>query len=226
MGVSADDVQGDWGYQQVRNLNFQTDIYEIHIAAELNFFPFGINQHSHTEKVRTWTPFLFAGIGGYYFDPMTMYNGSLVQLQPLGTEGQGTPTYYNDRPRYSRFMPCVPFGLGVKFNVNNKVTIAAEYGMRLTFTDYLDDVSTDYAINSEIVTTNGAIAGDLSDQSKGPPDATSNDHYQRGIKTDLDWYGYLGVSLIFYFKDPTICLGVGPGGKKSSKLNAKGKKRK
>lgn len=225
LGVSANDDQGEWGYQQVRNLNFQSNIFEIHVAAELNFFPFGINQSSHIEKVRIWTPFLFAGIGGYYFDPMAMSTGNLIQLQPLGTEGQGTPSY-DDRLLYSRFMPCVPFGLGIKFNINNKVTIAAEYGMRITFTDYLDDVSTDYAINSEIITIHGAIAGDLSDQSKGPPDAILNDHYQRGIKTDLDWYGYLGVSLIFYIKDPHICPGVGPGGKKSSKLNSKGKKRK
>jgi hypothetical protein len=210
LGVYADDAQGDFAYQQVRNLRFQSNIFELHIAAELNFFPFGMNQRSYTErfsyneKIRKWTPYLFAGIGAYYYDPVTTINGTLVHLQPLGTEGQQTSSY-QDRKPYSQFMPCLPFGLGVKFNIKNKLTIAMEYGMRLTFNDYLDDVSSDYAINSEIVAEHGGIAGTASDQSKGDFASSSNDHYQRGIKTDLDWYGYLGVSLIFYIKVKEGC---------------------
>ena len=204
LGVSATDQQGDFAHQQVRNLSFYSDIFEVHIAAELNFFPFGMNQHSHLEKIRKWTPYLFAGIGGYYYDPKTTINGQTVQLMPLGTEGQGTNSY-PDRKPYSQFMPCLPFGMGLKFNIKNRMTFAIEYGMRLTFNDYIDDVSSDYAINSEIVATHGAVAGVASNMSKGDYAASSNDHYQRGIKTDLDWYGYLGVSLIFYIKDPSSC---------------------
>lgn len=204
LGVYANDADGDWGYQHVRNLNFRSNIFELHVAAELNFFPFGINQYSHTEKIRTWTPYLMAGLGAYYYDPYTVSNGSETFLQPLGTEGQGTDSY-EDRNLYSKFMPVMPFGMGVKFNINNKLTIAAEYSMRLTFNDYLDDVSMDYAINNEIVTEHGVDAGLLSDQSQGDYSATSNDHYQRGIKTDLDWYGFLGVSLIFYIKEKDGC---------------------
>jgi hypothetical protein len=204
LGVYANDAQGEWGYQTVRNLNFRSNIFELHVAVELNFFPFGINQYSHTERIRTWTPYLMAGLGAYYYDPYTTSNGNETYLQPLGTEGQGTATY-PDRKLYSHVMPCMPFGMGVKFNIKNMFTIAAEYSMRLTFNDYLDDVSQDYAINSEIVTEHGVNAGLLSDQSKGDYSATSNDHYQRGIKTDLDWYGYLGVSLIFFIKDKDGC---------------------
>jgi hypothetical protein len=224
LGVYADDQEGDFAYQQVRNLNFESNIFEIHAAAELNFFPFGINQYSHTEKIRKWTPFLFAGIGAYYYDPKTTINGTLVDLLPLGTEGQGTASY-PDRAPYSRIMPCIPFGMGVKFNINNKLTIAAEYGMRITFNDYLDDVSTDYAINSEIVAQNGAIAGLASNQSRGDYAGISNDYYQRGNKADIDWYGYLGVSLIFYIRDPSTCSGMGVGGR-GSKNGYNGKKRK
>lgn len=204
LGVYADDAQGQWGYQQVRNLNFRSNIFEIHVATELNFFPFGIKQYSHTEKIRTWTPYLMAGIGAYYYDPYTTNNGTEAYLQPLGTEGQGTDSY-PDRKPYSKVMPCMPFGMGVKFNIKDKLTIAAEYSMRLTFNDYLDDVSTDYAINNEIVAVHGLDAGFLSNRAQGDYAATSNDRYQRGIKTDLDWYGYLGVSLIFYIKEKDGC---------------------
>jgi hypothetical protein len=219
LGVYADDAQGDFDYQGVRNLNFRSNIFEVHVAAELNFFPFGMNAHnftgrySYNEKVRKWTPYMFAGIGAYYYDPYTVINGNEVQLQPLGTEGQETDSY-EDRKLYSKVMPCVPFGLGVKFNIKDKLTIAVEYGLRLTFNDYLDDVSSDYAVNSEIVANHGLIAGDANDQAKGDYAATSNDHYQRGIKTDLDWYGYLGVSLIFYIKDPSSCNWGGQTGRK------------
>lgn len=211
LGVYADDQQGDFAYQGVRNLNFQSNIFEIHAAAELNFFPFGMNQHgftsrySYTDKIRKWTPYLFAGIGAYYYEPMTHVNGTLVELNGLGSEGQGTPTYGESRPHYSRIMPCIPFGMGVKFNIKDKLTISVEYGMRVTFNDYLDDVSQDYAINSEIVSTYGQLAGIVNDRSRGDHAGISNDYYQRGIKTDWDWYGYLGVSLIFYIKDPSSC---------------------
>jgi hypothetical protein len=219
LGVYADDLQGDFAYQQVRSLNFQSHIFELHVAAELNFFPFGMNQHnftqrySYNEKIRKWTPYLFAGLGAYYYNPVTTIDGNLIEVQPLGTEGQETDTYGNDRPLYSKVMPCLPFGMGVKFNVKDKLTISLEYGMRLTFNDYLDDVSTDYAINSEIVAAHGETAGIASNQSKGDYAATSNDHYQRGIKTDLDWYGYLGVSLIFYIKEKANCNWGGQTGK-------------
>ncbi len=209
MGVYADDQQGDFAYQDVRNLNFQSNIFELHAAAELNFFPYGMTKAFRNEKIRKWTPYLFVGIGGYYYDPVTTYNGTTTQLQPLGTEGQETDTYYQDRKLYSRFMPCIPFGMGVKFNIKSKMTLAIEYGMRLTFNDYLDDVSTDYAINSEIVDEHGAVAGVLSNRSRGNFAGISNDHYQRGIKTDLDWYGYLGVSLSFRIRDKTTCQGNG-----------------
>ncbi len=220
LGVYADDQQGDFAYQPVRNLNFTTHIFELHAAAELNFFPFSMSPDRYQKHIRKWTPYMFAGVGAYYYDPRTLDGG--VALLPLGTEGQGTSA--TDRVQYSPVMPCVPFGLGVKFNIKNKFAIGLEYGMRLTFNDYLDDVSTDYSINGVIAAENGATAANLSNRSLGDYSAQSNDFYQRGIKTDLDWYGYLGVSLIFYIKDPTTCSSGIKGGYGTGKLKSKGKK--
>lgn len=203
--IEANDEAGDFAYQQVRNLNFSSNVFEVHVAAELNFFPFGINQRSYKEKIKTWTPYFVMGIGAYYYQPETFANGvQITDISGMGTEGQGT-TAYPERKPYSKVMPCVPFGLGVKFNIKDKFTIAAEYSMRVTFNDYLDDVSSDYGINNQILAEHGQLAADISDQSKGDYAANSNDFYQRGIKTDWDWYGYLGVSLIFYIRDPSTC---------------------
>ena len=33
--------------------------------------------------------YLFAGVGGFYFDPKAQFQNTWVRLKPLGTEGQG-----------------------------------------------------------------------------------------------------------------------------------------
>lgn len=197
--INASDDLETFGYQGVRNLSFENQIFELHIAAELNFFPFRL----FDKRTRRWTPYFMAGLGAYYHNPQSRVNGNLVSLQPLGTEGQGTASM-GTRP-YSLFQPVLPFGLGVKFNIGNKFTLGIEYGVRLTPTDYLDDVSNTYGVNGEIVALHGTIAGQLSDQSTGPYSVLSNDLYQRGIKTDLDWYGYLGINLMFRLTKPPGC---------------------
>lgn len=217
MGIWADDSQGDFSYQLVRNLNFRSHVFELHAAAELNFFPFAMNPHQYQKKIKKWTPYFFAGVGAYYNNPVTLDTGD--ELLPLGTEGQGTSV--TDRAPYSPVMPCMPFGLGFKFNIKNKFAINIEYGMRLTFSDYVDDVSTDYSVNAAIGAENGPTAAILSNRAGGNYSDLSNDFYQRGIKTDLDWIGYLGVSLVFYIKDPTSCSSGVKGGHGTGKLKNK-----
>ena len=38
----------------------------------------------------------------------------------------------------------IPFGFGLKFKFSHRFMFAFEYGIRRTFTDYIDDVSTSY----------------------------------------------------------------------------------
>jgi hypothetical protein len=35
----------------------------------------------------------------------------------------------------------IPYGIGIKYNIGGKFSLAADMGYRYTFTDYLDDVS-------------------------------------------------------------------------------------
>lgn len=200
--VGADDDVGIFGYQQVRNLRFESDIFEVHAAVEFNFFPY----IPGNDEYKKWTPYLFLGVSGYYFDPYTYVNGSRIPLQPLGTEGQGTPSQ-NFRPKYSLFQPAIPFGIGFKWNVAKRFSLGLEYGMRILFTDYLDDASNIYGKNGEILIYNGAIASQLSDESRGIWSTYSNDDYQRGIRTDNDWWGYVGITFMYNIKDPTTCPG-------------------
>jgi hypothetical protein len=125
-------------YQKMRNLSFQSQIFDATLQAEFNFFRFETGSLEHQ-----WTPYITGGIGGFYYNPYTLYNGDKYYLQPLGTEGQNFGAQYADR-KYNKLAMCFPIGIGVKWWVLPGVNIGLEITDRLTNTDYLDDVSTTY----------------------------------------------------------------------------------
>jgi len=134
--VSYDDKYNTDLYEHLRNLNFASQIYELGMQAEFNFFSFVTGDKHHR-----FTPFLTGGIGAFYYDPYTTYNGTKYYLKPQGTEGQYVG--YADR-KYGNISPCFPIGAGVKFWIKGGVNLTLEIADRLTTTDYLDDVSTTY----------------------------------------------------------------------------------
>ncbi|MBY0347665.1 MAG: porin family protein [Hydrotalea flava] len=133
------DKYSDNPFQRRRNLSFNTDIWEMAISGDFNFFKFlpGFPEYR-------FTPYVSLGIGIFSYNPYTYLNGTKVYLRPLGTEGQGSPLYPN-RKQYGTTALCIPFGLGVKYALNEKMNLFAEVTYRFTNTDYIDDVSTTYA---------------------------------------------------------------------------------
>jgi len=125
--------------QQIRNLSFNTDIWEFSISGVFNFFKFipGVEGHS-------FTPYISLGAGVFSYDPYAYLNGVKYYLRPLGTEGQGS-TLYPDRKPYSPMAVCFPLAVGIKYAISEKTNVFAEVGYRFTNTDYIDDVSTTYA---------------------------------------------------------------------------------
>lgn len=85
--------------------------------------------------------YLFSGISGFYFNPQTQINGNWTNLRPLKTEGQGLP---GGADEYGMFGLGIPFGIGFKLGIGNFWRIGMEFIYNKTFTDYIDDVSTDY----------------------------------------------------------------------------------
>ena len=67
-----------------------------------------------------------------------------------------------------------------------------EYGIRKTFTDYLDDVSTTYTGGN--LNEWDKIHKEMSDKSLNGPQAKD---YQRGNSKDKDWYTFTGITLSF-----------------------------
>ena len=173
-----------------RNLSFRSQIIEGSLTVQFNFVPYQNGAYA-----QRFTPYMFAGIGVFGFNPKTQYNGNWYELQPLCTEGQGL-AQYPDRKPYSLIQLSIPFGLGFKCRIGKYFTVGAEYGFRKTWTDYLDDVSTTY-VDGELLTANTeAMAAILSDRSG---EIELNHAYapgtQRGDDSLNDWYAFFGLSL-------------------------------
>jgi Domain of unknown function (DUF6089) len=125
--------------QRLRNLSFNTDVWELSISGDFNFFKFypGFKEYRYT-------PYVSLGIGVINYDPYAYLAGEKYFLRPLGTEGQGSAAYPNLKP-YSALAVVLPLGFGIKYNINHKYNAFAEICYRFTTTDYLDDVSGLYA---------------------------------------------------------------------------------
>ena len=91
-----------------------------------------------------YTLYILGGLGLYHFNPRAQINGNWIALHGLHTEGQGFPEY-GDRRNYSLIQWNLPFGAGLSVDLTPQVFIQVEGLYRKLFTDYLDDVSTEYA---------------------------------------------------------------------------------
>ncbi|HOA39549.1 MAG TPA: DUF6089 family protein [Flavihumibacter sp.] len=134
----ADKYYDDNEFQHLRNLSFNSSIWELGLQGDFNFFKF----IPGTEEYR-FTPYVTIGASIFSYDPYAYLNGTKYYLRPLGTEGQGTAAY-PDRKPYGSMAFAVPFGVGIKYAINQKINIGFEVLHRFTTTDYLDDVSTTY----------------------------------------------------------------------------------
>jgi hypothetical protein len=124
-------------YQRLRNLSFNTNIFEVALQGDFNFFKF-----LPQDPARNFTPYVTLGVGLVNFDPYAYLDGQKNYLRQLGTEGQTIG--YQGRKPYSTTAVVIPFGVGIKYNLTEKINISFEVAHRFTFTDYIDDVSTTY----------------------------------------------------------------------------------
>ncbi|MDP9230635.1 MAG: DUF6089 family protein [Bacteroidota bacterium] len=125
-------------YMLRRNLSFNTNIWELALQGDFNFYRF-----LPGEPGLNFTPYVTLGVGIFNYDPYAYLQDQKYFLRPLGTEGQGS-SLYPDRKQYSAMSLCVPFGVGIKYSLNERINLGFEVVHRFTNTDYLDDVSKTY----------------------------------------------------------------------------------
>ncbi len=184
-------------FQQARNLNFKTNIWEAAIHGDFNFFKFVPGDPSYP-----FTPYITFGLGMFSFNPYTELSGSKVYLKELGTEGQNigyVDASGKKRSPYKTIAACVPFGMGIKYNISSSANLSFQLGQRLTFTDYIDDVSTTYVGADKF--GGDATATALQDRSpEVMPAAIGVEGRQRGWSKQKDQYIIAEIGISFNIK--------------------------
>ena len=197
--ISGDDKLTEEYFRKNRNLNFRSMIYEINCNFEASLLAQkegGLYKLRGIRKSSTFevSAYLFAGVGLFHFNPKGELNNKWIALQPLGTEGQGIDPA---RSKYSLTQFCIPVGFGFRYFFNRHFGVGLEYGIRKTFTDYIDDVSKTYYDPASLATINGPDAAALSDKSTDPEGSPPRTGQQRGDPSYKDAYMF-GIFSIHY----------------------------
>jgi hypothetical protein len=112
-GIGASDKRPIDAFAERRDASFSLFLMEASTVMEYHFMNWRDDKH-----ILRYTPYLFGGLGIF------------------GISGN-----QNKSSQYSNVQAAIPFGLGMKYIMNPKWYIALEFGVRKTFFDYLDDVS-------------------------------------------------------------------------------------
>jgi len=187
--VNGSDSYSSKQVLQQRNLQFESTISEFAVVGE--YYLFNLYE-------KRFSPYGFIGLAVFHFDPYTYDSvGRKVFLKPLSTEGQGI--YPNKKP-YSLWQPAIPFGGGIKFAITENLRIGFEFGLRKLFTDYLDDVSTSYPNEADLLAARGQTAVDFSYRGDEYPGGDTNfptKDTQRGSAAQKDNYYFTGINISF-----------------------------
>jgi hypothetical protein len=181
--ISAADSNSKSQQFRNRNLSFTTTLSEVSLLGEFNFM-------DYIPKVgkNAYTPYIYFGVGVLNYNPTTVYQGKKYDLRPLETEGEKKP--------YASTAFSIPYGAGFKYNISGAFTLGAEIGYRNPNTDYLDDVSRDYANMSNASPVAKALA-DRSGEKTGI--YIGSPGTQRGDLNPRDTYFFTQVTLSFTF---------------------------
>jgi hypothetical protein len=128
--LQGSDAQANSVGRKLRDLSFHSSCFELSATGAINLFANG-NRYYRRPAINIYA---FTGLGVLYFNPKADYKGKSYALEPLHTEGVS----------YSRVVPVIPVGLGLRLKTGPNTNIVFEGGYRKTFTDYLDDVSNKY----------------------------------------------------------------------------------
>lgn len=181
--VKGDDKWSENQGRHDRNLSFKSPINEIYAVAEYTVASIKVGSIA-------LEPRFFGGIGYFSFNPQALYNGSWVELQPLGTEGQGIKA---NTSLYKKTGMSIPFGLALHARISDKNSIGFMLNFHKSFTDYIDDVSGSYYDNDQLRLQNGDAAADLADRHLSNNDSPMAAGSQRGNPNNNDNFGFISV---------------------------------
>ncbi|MEQ8323425.1 MAG: DUF6089 family protein [Vicingaceae bacterium] len=210
--IAGDDADSKNPTRNSRGLKFRSPvvelaaIYEFYFLTEKTKGMYRLKGSRGLAKLKL-DGYLFAGLGLFYFNPRNEMDGKWHSLQPLGTEGQTA----GNGSKYSRIQGSVPLGIGFRKKIQRQWHLGLEFGVRMTTSDYLDDVSGKYFEQDKIKGANGD-KGDLAAYLANPnennnwpsvtynQDGTISEFQQRGDPKNNDTYMFATVTLSYKIK--------------------------
>jgi hypothetical protein len=190
-------IKGKGGLEEarkVRNSNFRSKFSEALFLAEV--YPTIFLEQDPSDIYKKLRPYAIAGIGAFHFNPegFDPVSNQWVALQPLRTEGQGF-SEYADRKEYKLTQMNLPLGVGVKYFLNENINLSFEIIHRKTFTDYIDDVSTNYVDPSLFYTYMPSAQAALAERMANKSGGRFGTGDKRGTPTNNDAYYSAGFKL-------------------------------
>lgn len=119
--IGAKDSRSSDPFNQARNGSFRSRVTEGDLILEYNFL-----NYSQRRKDVNWTPYLMGGLGFYKFKPRTK------------------------TAEYKTTQMNIPFGAGVKWEFKRPWSLEFEFGTRVLFTDYLDDLGDNVPLGQKL----------------------------------------------------------------------------
>ncbi|HYG52744.1 MAG TPA: hypothetical protein VD905_17660 [Flavobacteriales bacterium] len=228
--VSGNDNTTMEPFRHNRNLNFRSQIIEFNQSISLFIMrekmgnKFGLKNVKGRKigaKSNAIGIYLTAGVGVFYFNPMSKYQGANVVLWSLHTEGQGLP---GGPKQYKRVSVDIPLGIGFRKALSRQWGVNLEFTQHYTFTDWIDDVSTVYYDNAALLANYGPVSAAMADPNLGNFVNPNGDSYvtavgqQRGDPKDKDNYMFLTVGAYYKVNTRSSHYGRGPRKKKIKAL--------
>ncbi|MBR5781361.1 MAG: outer membrane beta-barrel protein [Bacteroidales bacterium] len=181
-------------FRPERALAFNSKVNDFALLAEFNFFEYW------TGSNRAYiTPYIFGGISVFNYNSFAPDG---TALQPLNTEGNfvedesGNPV----PDYYSKNSFSIPFGLGVKYSLCERIGMTLEWRIHKTFTDYIDDIHGKYPELENHAVVNGY---DYTDPTgKFEPQMQRGNGDAKGFGYNNDWIGTLELSFVYRFNLP------------------------
>ncbi|WP_137401190.1 type IX secretion system protein PorG [Echinicola rosea] len=171
---AADSIRPLDAMAQARDAYFKGLLVEGHVMMEYHFLDY-LAPHS---PVR-YSPYGFFGIGyTMFFGEGQSYHG---EIHP------------DDDGDYSLSTPVIPFGIGVKYQLKERMFLSVEFGFRPTLSDFLDKIEpNDTTLPRFPMDPDAPLPDD-------PDDYPLPYGVNYGNKADKDWYYFLGVTLSYSF---------------------------
>ncbi len=171
IGVRAMFLNGTFasdGYVENASWKFDKNVSDFTVQAEINYLRYILGS-----KKMKFSPYVTIGLGMAYFK----YNYRPAEIEVFNPEYPdlyATEESLSPNTEESVAVPTIPFGIGFKYTLGERLGIGIEYQMRKYMSDKLDDLDDPLAHEngSEVITYN---------------DGSHNN----------DWGAYLGVHLTY-----------------------------